>query len=226
MLYIYRMLIIDRYSCLYSYSSTRTRTRTHVIIKYSYSYSYSHILQVLVLVLVLVNLVLAPALVCDGYSNCTPIVINKICLKQIKMLSYQYKDSHYKDTTVSSGLDIKHLIYMPVGHVVLKIYVPCKNFHMLSQYLFKPCKAYVHCWENKYTPRLKNHLPCRARNHKSLCALRQDLHAPGMRARLNVEPCSWLSYLYNGNPHNWKDCLYIEMAPMGAMVLHISSSLI
>ena len=62
---LYRMLIIDRYSCLYSYSSTstRTRTRTHVIIKYSYSYSDSHILQVLILVLVLVNLVLAPALV-------------------------------------------------------------------------------------------------------------------------------------------------------------------
>ena len=87
-----------------------------------------------------------------------------------------------------SGLDIKHLVYMPVGHVVLKIYGPCKNFHVPSQYLCKPCKAYVHCWENKYMPRLKNHLPCRARNHKSLCALRQDLHAPGMRARLNVDP--------------------------------------
>ena len=61
---LYRMLIIDRYSHLYSNSSTSTRTRTriHVIIKYSYSYSDSHILQVLVLVLVLVNLVLAPAL--------------------------------------------------------------------------------------------------------------------------------------------------------------------
>ena len=37
-------------------------------------------------------------------------------------------------------------------------------------------------------PRLKNHLPNRARNHKILCALGQDLHVPGMRARLNVEP--------------------------------------
>ena len=37
-------------------------------------------------------------------------------------------------------------------------------------------------------PDCKNHLPCRARNHKSLYALRQDLHALGMRARLNVEP--------------------------------------
>ena len=78
---------------------------------------------------------------------------------------------------------------MPVGHMVLKIYVPCKNFHVPSQYLYKPCKAYVYCWENKYMPRLKNHLPSRAHNHKILCALRQDLHAPSMWARLNVEPC-------------------------------------
>ena len=89
---------------------------------------------------------------------------------------------------VNTGLDIKHLVYMPIGHVVLKIYVPCKIFCLPSQYLFKPCKAYVHGWENKYMPRLKNHLPSRARNHESLCALRQDLHAPGMQACLNVEP--------------------------------------
>ena len=87
------------------------------------------------------------------------------------------------------GLDIKHLVYMPVGHVVLKNYVPCKNFHMSSQYLHKPCKVYVYCWKNKYIPRLKNQLPSRACNHKSLCALGQDLHALGMRANLNVEPC-------------------------------------
>ena len=86
------------------------------------------------------------------------------------------------------GLDIKHMVYMPVWHVVLNIYLPCTNFHMPSQYLYKPCKAYVHCWKNKCMPILKNHLPSRACNHKSLCALGQDLHAPGMRARLNVEP--------------------------------------
>ena len=78
---------------------------------------------------------------------------------------------------------------MPIGHVVLKIYVPCKNFHVPWQYLYKPCKSHVYCSENKYMPRLKNHLPGRARKHKSLGALGQDLHAPGMRARLNVEPC-------------------------------------
>ena len=79
---------------------------------------------------------------------------------------------------------------MPIGHVVLKIDMPCKNFHMPSQYLYKPCKAYVYCWEKKYMPWLKNPLPRQARNHKKLCALGQDLHAPGMRARLNVEPCA------------------------------------
>ena len=78
---------------------------------------------------------------------------------------------------------------MPVGHVVLKIYVPWKSFHVPSQYLYKPCKAYVYCWKNKYMPSLKNHMTFRACNHKSLCALGQDLHARGMRARLNVEPC-------------------------------------
>ena len=87
-----------------------------------------------------------------------------------------------------SGLDIKHLVYMPIGHKVLKIDVPRKNFHMPSQYLCKPCKAYVYCWENNDMPWLKNHLPIRARNHKSLCALGHELHAPGMRARLNVKP--------------------------------------
>ena len=76
-----------------------------------------------------------------------------------------------------AGLGIKHLVYMPIEHMVLKIYVPCKNFHVPSQYLYKPCKAYVYCWENKYVPRPKNHLPSRACNHKSLCALEQDLHA-------------------------------------------------
>ena len=95
-------------------------------------------------------------------------------------------------SAAKSGLDIKHLVNMPIMHMVLKIYMPCKNFDVPSQYLYKPCKAYVCCWRNKYMPRLKNHLPSWARNHKSLCALGQDLHAPGMRARLNVEPCKLL----------------------------------
>ena len=59
--------------------------------------------------------------------------------------------------------------------------------------------------KNKYVPRLQNHLPSRARNHNSLCALEQDLHAPGMRARLIVEPCHiW-----------WMDCfdLILSMWP-------------
>ena len=97
---------------------------------------------------------------------------------------------------VTAGLDIKHLVYMPIGHVVLKIHMPCKNFHVPSQYLYKPCKAYVYCWENKYMPRLKNHLPSQAHNHKSFCALGQDLLAPGIRGRLNVEPWTVILKVY------------------------------
>ena len=78
---------------------------------------------------------------------------------------------------------------MPIVHVVLKIHMPCKNFHVPCKNLYKPCKAYVYCWENKYMPWLKNHLSSRAHNHKSLCAVGQDLLAPSMRGRLNVEPC-------------------------------------
>ena len=91
-----------------------------------------------------------------------------------------------------TGLDIKHLVYVPM---VLKIYVPCKNFDVPNQYLYKPSKAYVYCWKNKYMPRLKNHLPSWARNHKCLCALGQDLHAPGTWARLNVKPCDTVTIL-------------------------------
>ena len=82
-----------------------------------------------------------------------------------------------------SGLDIKHVMYMPIGHMVLKTDMPCKHFQLPSQYLYKPCKAYVYCWENEYMPWLKNHLPSWAK----VCALGQDWHALIMRACLNVE---------------------------------------
>ena len=86
---------------------------------------------------------------------------------------------------------------MPIGHMVLKIYVPCKNFHMPRQYLYKPCQVYAYWWENKNIFRLQNHLPSQVGIHKSLHALGQDLHAPGNRACLNVETCLqlWLLYL-------------------------------
>ena len=112
-----------------------------------------------------------------------------------RVMSLPWSKQHRKYSQKQSiahplaGLDIEHLVYMPIGHVVLKIYVASKNFKMPSQYSYKPYKAYVYCWENKYMPRLKNHLLSWARNLKSLCALGQDLHAPGMWARLNVEPC-------------------------------------
>ena len=41
---------------------------------------------------------------------------------------------------------------MPIGHMVLKTDMPCKHFHLPSQYLYKPCKPYVYCWENEYMP--------------------------------------------------------------------------
>ena len=51
---------------------------------------------------------------------------------------------------------------------------------------FKPCKGNAYCRENKQVPRLKNHLPYQACNHKSLCALRQHLHVLVMQAHLNA----------------------------------------
>ena len=33
----------------------------------------------------------------------------------------------------------------PIRHVVLKIYMPCKNLHMPSQYLYEPHKGDVYC---------------------------------------------------------------------------------
>ena len=88
-------------------------------------------------------------------------------------------------------LDIKHFVCMPIGHVVLKIYVPCENFHVPSQYVYKPCKAYVYCWEIKFMPRLKNHLPrlpSQACDHKSLCALGQDYMPRACRHALMLSP--------------------------------------
>ena len=117
-----------------------------------------------------------------------------------------------------SGLDIKHLVYMPIGHVVLKTNVPCKNFHVPGQYLYKPCKAYVYCWENKYKPWQKNHLPSRAHNHRFLCAVGQDLHAPGMWARLNVEP--WFC-----NISHWLSCLRLFCYSLYGEVLSVLTHL-
>ena len=30
-------------------------------------------------------------------------------------------------------------MYMPIGHMVMKTDMPCKHFHLHSQYLYKPC---------------------------------------------------------------------------------------
>ena len=44
---------------------------------------------------------------------------------------------------------------MPNRHMFVKIHTPCKKIHIPLQYLYKPCKAYIYCWENKYMPWLK-----------------------------------------------------------------------
>ena len=38
------------------------------------------------------------------------------------------------DFVPKAGINIKHLVYLPNGHMVLKVYVTCKKFHMPSQY--------------------------------------------------------------------------------------------
>ena len=38
---------------------------------------------------------------------------------------------------------------MPIGHVVLNIYMPSKNFNVPSLHFYKPSKAYVYCWEKQ-----------------------------------------------------------------------------
>ena len=39
-----------------------------------------------------------------------------------------------------AGFDIKHLVYVPIGHMVLKIDVPCKNFHFPANICTSPVK--------------------------------------------------------------------------------------
>ena len=71
--------------------------------------------------------------------------------------------------SIMQGLTLSIWFTWPLGTWFWKLMCPEKIFTCPSQYLYKPCKAYVYCWENKYMPWLKNHLPIWARNHKSLC---------------------------------------------------------
>ena len=115
---------------------------------------------------------------------------------------------------------------MPIGHVVLKIYVPCKNFDVPSQYLYKPCKAYVYCWKNKYMPWLKNHVPSRARHHKSLCALGQDLHAPGTPQCWALDPLQQFKVVKPSGDHmniNIRWSFYYFSLYMNVIQYHINS---
>ena len=67
-----------------------------------------------------------------------------------------------------------------------------KIFHVPSPYMNKPCKGDVYTTGKiSMCSAKKNHLVSQAHNHTILCALRQNLHALGMQAHLNVEP--WTS---------------------------------
>ena len=57
-------------------------------------------------------------------------------------------------------------LFMPAGHMVIKFKWPAEIFICPTSIFYKPCKAYVYCLENKYMPRLKNHLSSWALNQK------------------------------------------------------------
>ena len=146
---------------------------------------------------------------CPGEDELTELACQDISRHSYWQQSYTHLEAHrYQTFRIHSGLDIKHLVYLPIGYVVLKIYVPWKNVYVPNQYLYKPCKAYIYCWKNKYMPRLKNHLPSWACNHKSLCALGQNLLAQACRHALMSTPDIWLSLskqklLKIANKHLW-----------------------
>ena len=96
---------------------------------------------------------------------------------------------------IFQGLTLRISLTCPSGTWFQKCMCPAHIFTCPAIICTSPVKLiYVHCWENNYMPWPKN-LPSRARNQKSLCALGQDLHALGMRARLNVEPCICVFWL-------------------------------
>ena len=129
--------------------------------------------------------------------------LKQICLKMLSVkccpfrLSLNIITQHCTQAWMTlkkaehQGLTLSIWFTCPSGTWFWKFTCPAKIFMCPTNICTSPVKLYVHCWENKYMPRLKNHLPCRARNHKSLCALRQDLNALGMWACLNVEPWTY-----------------------------------
>ena len=69
------------------------------------------------------------------------------------------------------GSTLGTLAYMPITHMVLKIYIPCKNFHITSQYLVETCngKDDVYCWKNKHIYCQKIFVWLDAQPHKFTC---------------------------------------------------------
>ena len=101
------------------------------------------------------------------------------------------------------GLTLSIWFTCPSGTWFWKLTCPAKIFTCPAIICTKPCKIYEYCWENKYMPWLKNHLPSWARNPKNLCALGQDLHVPGIWACLNVEPWSVCSCYQSIQSIDW-----------------------
>ena len=97
------------------------------------------------------------------------------------------------------------------GYVVLKIYVPCKNFDLPCQYLCKPCKAYMYTAEKISTcPDWKISCPVRHVTIKVYVPW-DKIYLP--RARLNVEPCILLSFSYKNTEICVKMGKNAEMLP-------------
>ena len=88
------------------------------------------------------------------------------------------------------GLTLSIWFTCPSGMWFWKFTCPAKVFTCPANICTTPVKLTYTAGKISTCPDWKNHLPNWARNHKSLCALRQDLYAPGIRARLNVEPWS------------------------------------
>ena len=53
------------------------------------------------------------------------------------------------------GVDIEHLSWQAHQHMVLKMYLSCKNVDVPNQYLHEPYDIDVCHWENKHMPGLK-----------------------------------------------------------------------
>ena len=93
-----------------------------------------------------------------------------------------------------AGLGIKHLVYMPIGHMVLKFTCPAKILMCPTNICTSPVKLIYTAEKISTCPDWKITCPVGHVTTK-VCAQGQDLHAPGTRSCLNVDPCLVLELL-------------------------------